>query len=124
MRLKTLCLAAVSTVGLVFPASSHHSHAMYESTKRIIITGTIKDWQWANPHVWLYVLVNDAEGKQVEWVLEGGGVNGMTQRGWRADSFKPGDKVSVRFRPLKDGSSGGVLGTVTLADGRTFNHPD
>jgi hypothetical protein len=83
----------------------------------------VKEWQWANPHVFLYVTVIK-DGKPVDWVLEGGGVNGMTTRGWRADSFKPGDKVQVQFRPLKDGSSGGVLGTVFFPDGRSLNHPD
>ena len=105
-------------------ATAHHSHAMYESERRITLDGTVKEWQWANPHVFLYVIVNDRTGKPVEWVLEGGGTGGMTGRGWRADSFKPGDKIQVQFRPLKDGSSGGVLGTVFFPTGQSLNHPD
>ena len=124
MRATDVTGAVMALLILTTSASAHHSHAMYETEHRITLDGTVKEWQWANPHVFLYVVVMDQTGKPVEWVLEGGGVNGMTTRGWRADTFKPGDKIQVQFRPLKDGSSGGVLGTVFFHDGRSLNHPD
>ena len=124
MRVKALVLAAGAGLALSVPAWAHHSHAMYESERRLTLDGTVKDWQWANPHVFLYITARNAAGETEEWVLEAGGVNGMTTRGWSKDVLKPGDRVKVQFRPLKDGSTGGVMGTVFFPDGRSLNHPD
>jgi hypothetical protein len=117
-------LVLAAAFGIAAPVCAHHSHAMYESDRRVTLDGTVKDWQWANPHVFLYIVVQNAAGEAEEWVLEAGGVNGMTTRGWSKDSFKPGDRIKVQFRPLKDGSTGGVMGTVFFPDGRSLNHPD
>ena len=99
-------------------ALAHHSFAMFDPEKLLIQTGTVKEFEWTNPHVWLHIMAPDASGKQVEWSFEMQAVAQATTGGWRVDSVKPGDKVSVEFHPLKDGSRGGELVAATLPDGK------
>jgi hypothetical protein len=119
MIVKSLSLA-VSALALALPAWAHHSHAMYDTAKNVTLNGTVVEFHWANPHTWLYMTVVDGAGKETEWVLEGGGPGTLTRRGWRANMFKPGDKITAIVRPMKDGTSGGLLGTITL-NGETFD---
>ena len=99
---------------------AHHSAAMFDDTKVVELTGTVKELQWANPHIWLQVIVDD-KGKKTEWSLEGGSPNSLSRQGWRATTFKPGDVVTVRFNPMKDGSPGGnFVGAKFASDGRTI----
>jgi hypothetical protein len=88
---------------------AHHSFAMFDPEKLIVQTGTVKEFEWTNPHVWLHILSPDSTGKPVEWSFEMQAVAQATTGGWRVDSVKPGDRVSVEFHPLKDGSRGGEL---------------
>ena len=102
------------------PVVAHHSAAMFDDTKVVELTGTVKELQWANPHIWLQVIVDD-KGKKTEWSLEGGSPNSLSRQGWRATTFKAGDVVSVRFNPMKDGSPGGnFVGAKFASDGRTI----
>jgi hypothetical protein len=102
------------------PMAAHHSAAMFDDTKVMEITGTVKELQWANPHIWLQVIV-DEKGKKTEWSLEGGSPNSLSRQGWRATTFKAGDVVMVRFNPMKDGSAGGnFVGAKFASDGRTI----
>ncbi len=99
---------------------AHHSAAMFDDTKVVELTGTVKELQWANPHIWLQVIV-DEKGKKTEWSLEGGSPNSLSRQGWRSTTFKPGDVVTVRFNPMKDGSPGGnFVGAKFASDGRTI----
>lgn len=96
-------------------ASAHHSAAMFDSSKELVIEGTVKAWQFTSPHSWLQVLVRGEDGKTVQWAFEGGGPSGGVMR---KDTFKPGDRVSVKTHPMRDGRPAGSLGQVTFADGR------
>jgi hypothetical protein len=108
-------LAAV--VGAVPPAAAHHSFAMYEPTKTMTLKGTVKSFQWTNPHVILWVLVQpEGGGAPQEWSLETTSPGVLTRNGWTRQSLKTGDRVSVTFSPLRDGSRGGGLNSVTLLD--------
>jgi hypothetical protein len=108
-------LAAV--VGAVPPAAAHHSFAMYEPTKTMTLKGTVKSFQWTNPHVILWVLVQPEDGgAPQEWSLETTSPGVLTRNGWTRQSLKTGDRVSVTFSPLRDGSRGGGLNSVTLLD--------
>jgi hypothetical protein len=108
-------LAAV--VGAASPAAAHHSFAMYEPTKTLTFKGTVKSFQWTNPHVILWVLVQpDGGGAPQEWSFETTSPGVLTRNGWTRQSLKAGDKVSVTFSPLRDGSRGGGLNSVTLLD--------
>src|SRR5258708_32048089 len=106
---------------LAFSASSalaHHSFAMFDPDKLITQTGVVKEFEWTNPHVWIHIMAPDASGKQVEWSFEMQAVPQATSGGWRSDIVRPGDKVSIEFHPLKDGSRGGELVAATLPDGK------
>jgi hypothetical protein len=108
-------LAAV--VGAASPAAAHHSFAMYEPTKTLTFKGTVKSFQWTNPHVILWVLVQpEGGGAAQEWSFETTSPGVLTRNGWTRQSLKAGDKVSVTFSPLRDGSHGGGLNSVTLLD--------
>jgi hypothetical protein len=108
-------LAAV--VGAVSPAAAHHSFAMYEPTKTMTLKGTVKSFQWTNPHVIVWVLVQpEGGGAPQEWSLETTSPGVLTRNGWTRQSLKAGDRVSVTFSPLRDGSRGGGLNSVTLLD--------
>jgi hypothetical protein len=108
-------LAAV--VGAAPPAMAHHSFAMYEPTKTLTFKGTVKSFQWTNPHVIVWILVQpDGGGAPQEWSLETTSPGVLTRAGWTRQSLKAGDRVSVTFSPLRDGSHGGGLNSVTLLD--------
>jgi len=108
-------LAAV--VGAASPAAAHHSFAMYEPTKTLTFKGTVKSFQWTNPHVVLWILMQpEAGGAAQEWSLETTSPGVLTRNGWTRQSLKAGDRVSVTFSPLRDGSRGGGLNSVTLLD--------
>ena len=120
-----VCAVAVLAFS-AFAGSSvfaHHSFAMFDPERLLIQTGTVKEFEWTNPHVWLHIMAPDASGKQVEWSFEMQAVAQATTGGWRSDSVKAGDKVSIDFHPLKDGTRGGQLVAATLADGKRLGGP-
>ena len=89
---------------------------MFDDTKLVELNGTVKELQWTNPHIWLQVMVDEHANGQ----LEGGSPNALSRQGWRSTTFKPGDVVTVRLRPMKDGTPAGqFVGAKFAADGRT-----
>ena len=124
MRFTRIMTTAVLLAAGVFVAtqalSAHHSAAMFDDEKTLELHGTIKELQWTNPHIWIQVVVED-KGTRTEWSLEGGSPNSLSRRGWRSTTFKPGDVVTVRLNPMKDGSAAGnFIGAKFAADGRTI----
>lgn len=117
MNVRTLGLAGVAAALLAGPALAHHSFAMFDATKNVTLEGTVKNFEWTNPHMWLYVMVPQ-NGASVEYPLEMMAVQGAVRLGWKPDSVKPGDKVTFDFHPLRDGHPGGQLIGVVLADGK------
>jgi hypothetical protein len=122
MNFKAASLAAIAAFALAVPASAHHSFAMFDADKTVSLTGTVKEFEWTNPHAWLRVTVADQSGKQLQWALEMGSPGQMAGRGWKPDSAKPGDKVTITLHPLKDGSRGGQLLTAVLPSGQQLNN--
>ncbi|MFT3906967.1 MAG: DUF6152 family protein [Steroidobacteraceae bacterium] len=111
-------LAAIVLAGAAAGAYAHHSFAMFDTSKKNSVTGTVLKFEWANPHVWLWVVVDDGNGKTTTWGFEGSAPAEMSRTGgWTKRSVKPGDKVTVQFSPLKDGRPGGSFAGVTLGDG-------
>jgi hypothetical protein len=90
---------------------------MFDADKTVEITGTVKEFQWTNPHSWLQVMVMGDNGVAQEWSLEMGSPGGLARAGWRPKTVVAGDKVTVSIHPLKDGSHGGQLLKVTLPNG-------
>jgi hypothetical protein len=111
-------VAAAFALLLATPVAAHHSFAMFDAQKDLTLQGTVKNFEWTNPHMWLYVMVPQASGAPVEYPLEMMAVQGAVRLGWKPDSVKPGDKVTFEFHPLRDGHPGGQLISVTLADGK------
>ena len=114
--MKTVILsAAVLSALLANGASAHHSFAMFDNQQEKTLTGTIKEVQWTNPHIWVQVMVKDtATAQDVEWSIEGGSPNNLARKGWSRNSMKAGDKVVVVIHPLKNGDNGGSLVKVTV----------
>jgi hypothetical protein len=118
--LKNTLLAALATL-LASTAVAHHSAAMFDHAKTVTLTGTVKEFQYTNPHSWLQVMVTGADGKAVEWGFESEGPSTLMRAGIRAGTFKPGDKVTVRANPMRDGRPAGALLSVTMADGKVYS---
>jgi hypothetical protein len=117
MHFKGFCLAAFAAIALAAPASAHHSFSMFDAEKTVTLKGTVKEFEWTNPHSWLRVMVTDDSGTPREWALEMGSPLQQQRVGWKPDSVKPGDQVTVTIHPLKDGSRGGQFVFATLPSG-------
>jgi hypothetical protein len=120
--MRSLYVAALAAVMLVLsaPAWVHHSGAMFDRTQQTMITGTVTEFQWTNPHSSFKVEVPGADGKSEIWSIEMNGPNNLVRAGWKRSTIKPGDKVSVTINPLRDGRPGGWYLGITLADGRAL----
>jgi hypothetical protein len=117
VRRYSLVLILAAQLGVASPALAHHSFAMYEPTKTLTFKGTVKAFQWTNPHVVVWVLVQpEGAGAAEEWSFETTSPGVLTRAGWTRQSIKVGDRVSVTFSPLRDGSHGGGLNSLTLLD--------
>jgi hypothetical protein len=117
--MNVLKAALGATAGLVLAfcgsaALAHHSFAMFDNTKSMTIEGTVKEFQWTNPHSWVQLMVKDAAGKEVEWSIEGGSPNGLSRQGWKRTAIKAGDKAKVIIHPMKDGAPGGSLVEISI----------
>ena len=99
-------------------ANAHHSFAMFDQNKLNTMTGTVKQFEWQNPHAWLQIEIADANGKTAIWSFEGGSPAQLASLGWKPENFHAGDKVEVGFRPLKDGSRGGQLMSAKVSGGQ------
>ena len=108
----------------VQPAAAHHSGAGFNSDKVIELKGTIKEFQFKNPHAWIQVLVEDANGKTTEWSLEWGSPNSLGRQGYRPSTFPPGAKVTVRLNPMRTGAPAGGFIAAKFADGTTIGRWD
>ena len=117
MKFKAIALAAVSVAMYAIPAVAHHSFAMFDAEKKATLEGTIKEFQWTNPHSWILMNVANAQGQQEQWAIEMGAPGGLARQGWVPKTLTPGMKVTAVIHPLKDGTHGGNEITVKLANG-------
>lgn len=108
--LKLALLAAAMSVGLIVTpgsAAAHHGFAVFDTTARKTITGTVKSFEWTNPHTWVWLDVPNDKGGVDTWGFEGMSPNFLGRRGWTRNTLKPGDQITVTYFGLKDGSKGG-----------------
>lgn len=96
-------------IGVAVPAFAHHSFGRYEMDKTSEIEGTVNKYEWSNPHSWLFVDVASENAATVTYGFELQSVGEMLRRGWKKTTFKYGDKVKIKFRPLRDGTPAGLL---------------
>jgi len=116
--LGTVLLAAYSA-----SAWPHHSFAMFDADKEVVVTGVVTEFQWTNPHTWIEMDVPDSNGVVKHWSIEGGSPLGLSRQGWKHTTIKPGDKISLVIHPLKSGEPGGNLMGVVTADGKALGEP-
>ena len=117
MTRKALGLAAIAAALFAAPAVAHHAFAMFDQSKVLYLSGTVKQLELVNPHAWLNIVVND-KGEPATWSFEGGSVPQLLRLGWSKESFKAGDEIEVGYRPMRDGSRGGQLMSVKFSNGQ------
>lgn len=117
MKARILALAALSVLATAIPVAAHHTHANFDQSRFINLSGTVTEMRWMNPHVWFYMMVTDEAGQTKPWSMEGGSTASLTRAGWTKDSIKAGDKITLRCHPQKDGTNGCLLGFVTNING-------
>ena len=117
IEFRLIQLTGLTIVLAGMPLVAHHSFAGFDLSKTITLTGTVKEFQWTNPHSWIQLMVMDASGSAVEWSIEMSAPSSLVRQGWKPKLLKPGDQVTVAMHPLRDGRPGGSLVSATLADG-------
>ena len=120
--MKRALVVGVAAVTLASSADlrAHHSHAMFDMTRELPITGTVTAYAYRNPHVFLYVDVKGADGEVKNWAVEMSNIANMESRGIYLSTFKPGDTITVMLNPLRDGRPGGNYTSVIAADGKKY----
>ncbi|HLH95338.1 MAG TPA: DUF6152 family protein [Xanthobacteraceae bacterium] len=98
-------------------AYAHHSFAMFDADQKTTLAGTVKEFQWTNPHAWIFVMVPNQDGQLEQWAVEMGGPGQIARQGWTAKTLTPGMDVKLTIHPLRDGSNGGQFVSATLPDG-------
>ena len=96
------------------PAFAHHSYTMFDFQREVTLKGTVKEFQWSNPHVFID-LVNEADSST--WSVEMSSPSHLVRNGWKPRSLKAGDRIVLVIHPLRDGRSGGTYVSATHADG-------
>ena len=102
-------LAAALLAATAGPATAHHSFAAFNMNEEKSVTGTVKQVEWTNPHIWIWIDVRNENGAVDVYGFEGMSPNFLERRNWTRTTLKPGDKVTVSYRPLKDGKHGGMF---------------
>jgi hypothetical protein len=116
-------IGAVICIAIAGPAFAHHSTAAYDRRKPLTVAGTVKNFHWTNPHMFIDLLVPAANGTTVEWSVECGTPNVNSRKGWKIDSVKPGDMLTIKMYPARDGSLQAQADTVILPSGKTLLAP-
>jgi hypothetical protein len=118
--------AAISaiTMSAIPAAFAHHSFAMFDGEKTKVLEGTVKEFQWTNPHSWILLTVDNAEGQPEQWAIEMGGPGRLAGQGWTSSTLAPGMKIKAVVHPLRDGANGGQFMAVTLPDGTQKGNPN
>ena len=117
--------AGLAALALLFAAGSaraHHSFAMFDHDHQVRMTGTVKDYRWQNPHVYIELSAPDAKGETRTWTIECANPGILNRVGWKFNMIKPTDTITVIVAPLRTGEPGALLKQIKLADGRIFGN--
>ena len=120
MVLTTAATAVIGLAGLSGAATAHHAATMFDREQTVELIGTVREFQWTNPHIWIQIQVENSDGEVEEWSIEGGVPNRLFRSGWRPNSFEPGDEVTILAFPMRDGGKAGLFIGAELPDGSTL----
>ncbi len=115
-------LVALATIPALYASVglAHHSTGMFDRTKTLHLEGTVKEFQWTNPHSWIQLNVTTPAGVVEEWSIEGNSPNQLIRLGWKPTILKPGDPVTIIVYPMRDGAKGGMFVGLKMADGKVL----
>ena len=116
MGIRSYLIVALLVAGV--PAVAHHSFAAFDQSREVTMKGQVSQFQWTNPHSWLVVKVKGASGQDEEWSFEMLSPNVLRRMGWKRETVKVGDQVTVTANPAKDGTHFGLMLAVLDAEGR------
>jgi hypothetical protein len=121
--LRRAMLGAAALALLAGPALAHHSFAMFDTAHPGVLTGTVKQFDWTNPHAYLWVYGDAKPGETpVLWSFETSNPGNLTRAGWTKHTFQAGDKVQVRYAPVRSGAAAGQLvKTTQLSTGKSYD---
>jgi hypothetical protein len=105
-----------------WPVFAHHSAAIFDHEKQVTLSGTVKEFQFTNPHCWIQLLVSAGDGT-AEWSIEMGSPAHLIRSGWKRNTLKPGDKITVLVNPLREGANGGGFVSAIGVDGNPIGTP-
>ena len=120
----SLGFAALGVAAVGCSAYAHHSFAMFDAGKTLALEGTVKEFQWTNPHSWILLMVDNAQGQPEQWAIELGGPAALARQGWVPKTLRPGMKIKAVIHPLRDGNNGGQFMAATLPDGTVMGNPN
>lgn len=115
-------LLAVLALGLSGTAVAHHSFAMFDNDHQIRLSGTVTEFSWQNPHVYIHLQAADAKGKKREWTIECANPGILDRAGWKFNMVRKNDQITMVVAPLRTGEPGALLKQIKLADGRLFGN--
>ena len=116
----TVSLLVVGLLATSFPLFAHHGNAAYDTSKNITVMGTVTEYIWANPHVFLKIDAKDESGNTVHWIIESQNVVNQANAGWNSTTFKPGDQVAIDATPVKNGRPIGIVKGRIVINGKEF----
>jgi hypothetical protein len=122
MRLRCTLAGVLFLSFIPVAAQAHHSMAMFDATKTVTLTGTVREFEWTNPHAYIQLMVTQPNGANQEWSLEMGAPMYLYANGWRPGTLKAGQQIKVRINPLRSGAPGGVVIDATTADGKVLGN--
>jgi len=115
-------LACVALLAVVVPLQAHHPFsAEYDKNKPVTMMGTVTKVDWTNPHAHIFMDVQDDNGKMQNWNFELGSVKRLEDLGWKKDSLKMGDQITVKGWKALDGSNRANANTITMSNGTMLN---
>jgi hypothetical protein len=121
MAMKVLTRVLWLTAALAAPAFAHHSAVMFDDQKEITVSGTVKEFQYTNPHSWLLVDVKNDDGSVTTWGFEAEGPSTLTRAGIRRSDFAPGTAITITGHPMRDGRPAAAWVRATRGDGKEFD---
>jgi hypothetical protein len=104
-------------------ALAHHSPVMFDQAQPLTLSGTVRQFQWTNPHSYIQLVVKNDQGQDEEWSLEMAAPTYLYNLGWRPSTLKAGDAVTVTIAPLRKGGKGGLVLKAMTADGKLIGKP-